>query len=89
MWVQLRRSRRASNSSCRRAGHQVGVPNLMPCNLRNNKKTKMRRMKMVERRYQVLTTPLNMLVCRYPARLRSCSSTFRGTSRKRLIWTQS
>jgi hypothetical protein len=29
---------------------------------------KMRRMKMVERRYQVLTTPLNMLASRYPAR---------------------
>jgi hypothetical protein len=40
----------------------------MPCSLRNNKRTKMRRMKMVERRYQVLTTPLNMLASRYPAR---------------------
>lgn len=67
-WAPLRLSRRASNSSCKRAVHQVVVPNLMLCSLRNNKKMKMRKMKMVERRCQVLITPLNMLVCRYPAR---------------------
>ena len=79
----------SSNSSSRRAGHQVAVQSQMLCKPRNNRMMMKRRMRMVAKRFPELTTLPSMPDYRYQVRSKNSSNISSDISHKRLIWTPS